>query len=105
MDATPESNAATSAAGTDPPRYRGHCSVPPSVWHSAVHAFRQARLARLEARLQRLRRTIACAHAIRDPLVELVPAEREPEHWSQLKDCPTLSVQFVEYHDGAGVDV
>ena len=32
-------------------------------------------------------------------------AGRVPTHWSQLKDCPTLIVQSVEFPDGVAVAV
>ena len=57
-----------------------HAPVPPSLWRSVLHAFRQARLARLEARLQRVRQYASCPSTSREQPVILVPTERVPQH-------------------------
>lgn len=61
-------------------QYTEHAPVPPSLWRSVLHAFRQARLARLEARLQRMRPHASCPPIVREQPVMLVHAERVPQH-------------------------
>ena len=61
-------------------QYTEHAPVPPSLWRSVLHAFRQARLARLEARLQRVRQYASCPSTSREQPVILVPTERVPQH-------------------------
>ena len=68
------------ATRPETPQYTEHAPVPPSLWRSVLHAFRQARLARLEARLQRMRQHASCPPIVREQPVMLVHAERVPQH-------------------------
>ena len=49
--------------------------APPSLWRSVLLAFRQAQLARLEARLQRMRQSVSCPPTSHEHPVILVSAE------------------------------
>lgn len=53
-------------------------SVPPSLWRSVVHAFRQAQLQRLEGRISRLRRRLHVVPTGHEQGVMLVAAAPHP---------------------------
>lgn len=71
---------ATVTSEQEAPRDLGEASPLPSLWGSVYQAFQQARLARLEARLRRLRRyAVSSPVACPQPVV-LLAAERGPRH-------------------------
>jgi len=76
---TEESEIKTTASETHPKVATYTLGEPttPSLWGGVLHAFRQARLARLEARVRRLRRRMMLPPVVSDRQMVIVATERD----------------------------
>jgi hypothetical protein len=75
METSPDGCETTTSERLETP---ADVSIPPSLWHGAVSAFRQAQLQRLEARITQLRRRLHSVPTVQEQGVILVAAAPRP---------------------------